>query len=222
MSRDPLDGMLDHAPDLPSGLAERIRSQIRQDTKPVKPLAGVSHFTLLFLGVFAIISFLVALVTKLKALNVLTVGAAIVLLLTLYLAALFSATAIARSMRPASGRLYTWPLAMLAFAAYEALVFHLFNDYSTTLFVHYGSVCLFLGTLCAVLTAIPTWLILRQGFIVDPTRAGATVGLISGLAGLTALTLHCPILTVPHTAIWHAAVLVVAVGAGALVGSRAK
>ena len=31
------------------------------------------------------------------------------------------------------------------------------------------------------------------------------------MAGLTALELHCPILTIPHVAIWHAGVVLISV-----------
>jgi len=75
-----------------------------------------------------------------------------------------------------------------------------------------------LGVACAAVAALPVWLIVRRGFIVNPTGAGALLGLLSGLTGLTALTLHCDIITAPHTGVWHAAVVVVCVLAGAITG----
>ena len=56
----------------------------------------------------------------------------------------------------------------------------------------------------------------------SPVPAGASIGAVAGLTGLTALEIHCPILTIPHVAVWHAGIFVVSVAAGALIGWIAR
>jgi hypothetical protein len=121
-------------------------------------------------------------------------------------------------MRPAAGRLLSLPLSVLALIGYEAMVFGFFRDYSAEAFVHQGMACLGLGVLCGVVVGVPIWVVVRQGFVVEPVRAGAAIGLVSGLSGIGFLTMHCPVLTVPHAGVWHALVVVVCAGGGAILG----
>jgi len=216
MNDKQIDGLFDGTPQIPEALAAKIRAQIQRDTQPVQPLKSATHFAIIFSAVFAIVSLAFAAVLRFKGLHALSSTAAAELLLLLVLTAVCAAHIVARAMRPAGGRLYSWLLAAFALAAYEALIIRLFSDYSTPEFLHGGLICLSLGTLCGVFTSLPLWFAVRGGFIVQPLRAGAAIGLLSGLSGLTFLTLHCDNLTVPHTGLWHAAVIIVCTAAGAL------
>jgi len=216
MNDEQIDGLLNTTPELPAALAAQIRAQIQRDTQPVKPLKSATYYAIVFAAIFAAVSLGFAAILHFKGLHALSMNAAAELLLLLVLAAFFAAHTIARAMRPASGRLYSWPLAAFALIAYEALILRLFSDYSTPAFLHAGFACLSLGTLCGLLTSLPLLYLVRRGFIVQSARAGAALGLLGGLSGLTFLTLHCDNLTVPHAALWHAAVLVVCTAAGAL------
>jgi hypothetical protein len=210
--------MFDQVPDMPAVLADKIRLRIQSDTLPVQPMMSVGSYGLLFGGVFAAVAILFATVIGLKGLPVLSPIMAAELLSVLVALGLWGGWMVARSMRPGSGRLHLGLLAGVAVGAYEGLVLLLFRDFSTTRFVESGGLCLLTGVLCAAIVAMPVWLIVRRGFMVDSVRAGALIGLLSGLAGLTALTLHCPIITAPHAGVWHAAVPVLCVAAGALAG----
>jgi hypothetical protein len=213
-----IDSLLEHGPDMPATLAARIGEQIRHDTGPVKPLMRGGVYVLLFVAIFAAIAILFAAIFGFKGLHLLSSAAALSILVTLVVVALAGGITAARSMTPGSGSLHSWLLAGVAFGAYEVLVLTLFRDYSTTLFVSRGVICLLLGLACAAFMALPMWLIVRHGFVVEPVPAGAVIGLVSGLAGLTGLTLHCPVITTPHAGVWHAAVILVSVGAGMLAG----
>ena len=212
------DNLFEQVPDMPAALADKIRLRIQSDTQPVEPMMSVVAYGLLFGGVFAAVAILFAAVLGFKGLHVLSPMTAIAMLVVLVALACWGGLMVARSMRPAGGQLHLLLSAGMAVIAYEALVLTLFRDLSTTLFVDKGVLCLLLGVLCAAIVAVPVWLIVRRGFVVDSVRAGALIGLLSGLAGVTALTLHCPIITVPHAGVWHAAVPVVCVAAGALAG----
>ncbi len=218
MNDDQLDRLFDIAPEMPAALADKIRAQIQLDTQPVKPLQSAVLYTLMFAAIFVLFSIAFAAALKFKGLQALTTRQAVELLLMLFAAALFGAAIAARGMRPASGRLYSWIAGILTLLAYEALILRLFSDYTTEEFLHKGILCLSLGVLCGAFVGAPLWLIVRRGFVVEPVRAGAAIGLVSGLTGLTFLTLHCDLLTVPHASLWHAAVIVVCVAVGAIAG----
>jgi hypothetical protein len=218
MNDDQFDRLFDRAPDMSAALADKIRAQIARDTQPVKPLRSALAYTLMFAALFLLFSIAFAAALKFKGLYALSTSQAVELLLMLLVAALVGSSIAALSMRPASGGLHSWIAGALALLAYEALVLRLFSDYTTEEFLHKGLVCLSLGVLCGVFAGAPLWLIVRRGFVVEPVRAGAAIGLVSGLTGLTFLTLHCDLLTVPHTSLWHAGVILVCVAAGALAG----
>ncbi len=218
MNDNEIDSLFQHQPEMPPQLKEQIRAGIMRDTRPVEPMRGNAFYGLALWILFGAVAILFAFVIGVRGLPLLSWQEAGGILGTLLVLGLISSAALARSMRPGSGNLPSWLLGGVSLIAYQALVLIFFRDYSFADFVENGIVCLGLGVLCGALAAVPIWLILRRGFIVERLRAGAIAGLVSGLAGLSALTLHCPRLTTPHTAIWHAAVLLVCVGVGATLG----
>jgi hypothetical protein len=223
MNDQEMDSLLHNAaPEMPSQLLASIRAQIHSDTRPATPLMGAFSYVAIFAAVSGLVSIGLAAILQFKGLHALSVPAAAKLSALLLLGVLFSSHIVGRGMRPATGPLRIWLLGGFALASYDALIFHLLGDYSTTAFIHSGMTCLGLGALCGLFTALPLWLLVRRGFVVEPLRTGAAIGLLSGLSGLTFLTLHCDNLTVPHDAIWHAAVLVLCMAAGALVSPRLK
>jgi hypothetical protein len=214
-----IDRAFNEGPDMPAAMAERIRAQIRRDTQPVKPMMHPGAYALLFASVPAAVGILYAVFRGMAGLSALTVQMAWVLCVLLTLLVMLSAAMVARSMRPGSGRLYSLGLTFAGLVTYEAIVLTSFvRDYSMIRFVHAGLICLAIGVGCGIVTALPIWVVVRRGMIVEPVSAGAVIGLAGGLAGWIALTLHCPVITTPHAAVWHAAVVVICAGAGALAG----
>jgi hypothetical protein len=210
--------MFERMPEMPAGLADKIRAQIERETGPVKPLMSGRVFGALVLAVALAVSLLLAAIFKFKGVQALTAAAGAELLVVLLIAAWLAAVTVARSMRPAGGVLRSWLIGGLVLLAYEGLVVMWFHDYSLGLFVERGVKCFGLGTLCGILVAVPVVLLVRRGFVVEPVKAGAGIGLLGGLAGVIFLTLHCDVLEAPHAAFWHALVLVFCAGFGALVG----
>jgi hypothetical protein len=136
--------------------------------------------------------------------------------------AVLAAVTTAQHMRPGAKSLRGAVLFLIALVAVEAAFFALFHDYNMGRFVHWGSACLRAGLWCALPAGVLVWLLLRRGYAVAPVSTGAAVGVVAGLAGLTALQLHCPILTIPHMAVWHGGILMGSVAAGAGVGWLAR
>lgn len=206
---------------MPLAVSERIREQIRRDTQPARPLMSNAAYVLVFCCVFAVVSFLFAAVIGFNAWHIAPETVAVMLAVIVVLA-VWSGWMVARTMRPGSGRVFGLPSGVIAFAAYEALVLTSFSNYSMKLFVHRGMACLSLGVACGALASLPIWLVVRRGFAVQPMTSGALIGLLSGLAGLAALTLHCPIFEVPHAGVWHGAVVLVCTAAGMLASGVLK
>ena len=79
-------------------------------------------------------------------------------------------------------------------------------------------VCIRGGTPVAAFAAVPLWLVLRRGEILSPIMTGAATGLLAGLAGATALEIHCPNLDAWHILASHLGVAVIGAVVGLVVG----
>jgi hypothetical protein len=219
MNDERLDRAFAHSGDiLPAALAAKIRARIQADTQPVKLMPSGPVCVFWFAAIFGLVSTLFASLLGFRGLHLLSTEQTAEFLSALLVLTLASGAMAARGMRPGSGSLHSWLLGGVALAVYDSLVIFFFKDYSTAGFVPRGVVCLLLGVACALIAAVPIWLIVRRGFVVEPVQTGAIVGLVAGLAGLLALTLHCTVLTTPHAAVWHAGVVVICVAAGAIAG----
>ena len=218
MRDEQIDGAFGSSAAVPVDVVARIREQIRRDTQPVIPMTGVGSYALAFGSIVAAAAILFALLFGFNGLHFLPSTTAMLILGTLAATGACSVLMAARSMRPGAGGLHSAILGTVVLVVYEALIFTLFHDYSTRVFIQQGLICLALGVLCGAVAGVPIWLLVRRGFVVQPVRTGATIGLASGLAGVIGLTLHCPVTTVPHSGVWHAVVILVCVGAGAVLG----
>jgi hypothetical protein len=79
-------------------------------------------------------------------------------------------------------------------------------------------VCIRGGTPVAAFAAVPSWLVLRRGAILSPIVTGAATGLLAGLAGTTALEIHCPNLDAWHILASHLGVAALGAVVGLVVG----
>jgi hypothetical protein len=201
---------------------DRAHSQIPEALAPVRPLAPAGAYAALFAVIAAGVAAVAAARIGLRGLPLLTPvqGAAVFgVLLALLLLAAF---AVARAMRPGARTVRGMVVFGVAFAATEAVFLMLFHDYSMGRFVHSGLACFRTGLACAAAAALLVWLAMRRGYVVAPVSTGAAIGALAGLAGLTALELHCPLLNVPHLAVWHAGVLAASAATGAAAGWAAR
>jgi hypothetical protein len=205
-----------------AAVLNRARGQILQGLSPVRPLPPAGAFASLLLSMAGAIAVAAAALTRVLGLRSLSGGQAAVvfgLLLALLLGASF---VVALDMRPGARTVRGMVVFLAAMGAIEAAFLTLFHDYEAGSFVHSGWVCFRMGLACAAATGAIAWLIVRRGYVVAPVSTGASVGALAGLTGLAALELHCPILNVPHLAIWHAGVLAASVAVGAAVGARIR
>jgi hypothetical protein len=205
-----------------TALLERIRRSVLSSVTPVRPLASVRVYALAFLIIFGVVAVAGGLRFGIYGLPALSVIQRIAIFPVLLALAGLAALTTARSMRPGAEALSGGIVFAISLIAEEVVFFSIFHDYSFGHFLQWGTGCLRSGLLCAGPAALLMWVFVRRGYIVAPVSTGAAVGALAGMAGLTALELHCPILTIPHVAIWHMGILVISVGLGALIGWLAR
>jgi hypothetical protein len=197
---------------------ERIRGPLGASLERVRPLAPAGVFAAGFLIIFAAVAIADSAWFGRAGLSMLTNAQRFLIFGVLMALALLAAVAVARDMRPGARSVRGGVLLGVALIIVEVVFFLLFHDYSTEKFLRFGLHCFRSGLECAIPTALLVWLTVRRGYVVAPVSTGAAVGAIAGLTGVAAQELYCPVQTIPHVAIWHGAVLVVSVAAGALIG----
>jgi hypothetical protein len=202
-----------------AAVLNRARGQILQSLAPVRPLPPAGAFASLFLSIAGAMAVAAAAFARVRGLTSLSGSQAAVVFGLLLALLLGTSFVVALDMRPGARTVRGMVVFLVAIGAVEAAFLMLFHDYEAGRFLHWGWACFRMGALCAAATGAIAWVILRRGYVVAPASTGASVGALAGLAGLAALELHCPILNVPHLAIWHAGVLAASVAVGAAIGA---
>jgi hypothetical protein len=201
---------------------QRAQAHIPRDLAPVRPLASSAAFAALFLLLAAAVAAAFAWLKGFYGIRALTPVQDALIFLALAALLGLAAFALAGDMRPGARTVRGIVIFALAFSVMELVFLAVFSDYAMGQFVHQGMGCFKMGMTCAAATALLVWLGVRRGYIVAPVSTGATLGALAGLAGLTTLELHCPLLLLPHIAIWHGGVLVAASALGAAAGWAAR
>jgi hypothetical protein len=202
-------------------LLERITASMRSDLEPVRPLPGRSVLTATLLAVWAAVTLAGAAAFGFYGVRRLDIGPVVLIFTALGGFALLTAAASANAIAPGARRPVHPALLTAAGLAVLAAVFALiFPDRSAGRFLPQGLVCFRAGLLCAAPAGLAAWLALRRGFAVDRPAAGLAIGTFAGLAGLSALELHCPNFRLPHVVVWHLAVVAAAALAGYFFGSK--
>ncbi len=200
----------------------RAQAHIPGELAPVKPLAPPATFVALFLLLAGTMAAVGAWLKGFYGIRTLTLTQGLVIFVVLAALLGLAAFALAGDMRPGARTVRGIVIFSLAFGAMELVFLALFSNYSLGRFMHQGMGCFKMGMSCAAATAVLVWVAVRRGYFVAPVSTGATLGALAGLAGLTALELHCPVLLVPHIAVWHTGVLVASSSLGAAAGWAAR
>ncbi|HVX67243.1 MAG TPA: NrsF family protein, partial [Bryobacteraceae bacterium] len=199
-------------------LLDRVRTPILASVPRVRPLGPAGLFAAAFLSIVALVAAGGAGCLGVYGPQAMTPLQRVAIFAVLLAGAVLAAVTAAQHMRPGAKALRGSVLFLVALMAVETAFFALFHDYSLGRFVRWGTGCLGAGLGCALPAGMLVWLLIRRGYSVAPVSTGAAVGVVAGMAGLTALQLHCPILTIPHMAVWHGGILIGSVALGALVG----
>ena len=206
--------------DLPSPTVLReIERGLVANLRPVRPIAPKRYIFVSMMAIFAVTA----------VLGLSRFGAfAIAAMTPLQMGAIFGALAISAGLLAYSlvnqmvpGSRYRVPpgrvplVIMILLMVSVAVLFPFQQERS---FWFSAWVCIRGGTPVAAFAAVPLWLVLRRGAILSPIMTGAATGLLAGLAGTTALEIHCPNLDASHILVSHLGVAVLGAVAGLVVG----
>jgi Negative regulator of sigma F len=208
--------------ELSRALRERVANSIPATITRVRPLAPAAFWVALFLVIFAGIGVGAAGRLGIYGWPILSLAARILIFSVLLALSILAAFVTARQMRPGARVVRGGLLLAVTFLAIETVFFAVFHDYNVGQFFRAGLRCLTSGLLTAVPAGALVWLLVRRGYILAPISAGCAIGAVAGLTGLFALELHCPILTIPHVAVWHVGVVAISAGLGAAGGWIAR
>ncbi len=196
-----------------------MRKTFAESAAPVRPLPSNAAIMALCLGVFILLAIILAGAVGFYGFAKMSATARWMDYSELLLMALVLAGIVVEQMIPGS-RWTVRPVLGILFAlvllSLTALL--LFPNFDTTRFVPRGIGCLRYGLLSSIPAAGLTWLLMRRGFITDPLAGAVAGGAFSGLLGVAALALHCPIFSAPHIVVWHVGVIVVTSAVGACIG----
>lgn len=190
-------------------LIRRVQSAVLKDLRSVRPLPPPWVLKAIFVAVFSAFAAVSAWVLGLHGLAVLSQVQRGLILLALLGAAWLAATACVHEMSPAAGRRLDAMTLAIAVAGFPIVFALVFRNYSPHDLVKEGVPCLIAGLCVAIPTGFAIAWILRGGYVLRWTAAGLAAGVLSGLAGLGMLELHCANLKAIHVIIWHVAVLLV-------------
>src|SRR5579884_2766456 len=202
-----------------TAVLDRVKTQVLGAVAPVRPMPTRTALSLAMFVIFAVVAVAGGFLLRMDGVRALTPVERAVIFSAVGLAALAASTLTASEMIPGSARMRARTLFAALVLAIEAVFLVVFRNYSMGRFVPQGVACLIAGLVCALPAALLVLLVVRRGAVLQRASAGAAIGMVSGLAGLAALELHCPILLTWHVAVWHVAVVVIATAVGALIGA---
>jgi hypothetical protein len=201
----------------------QIESGLVADLRPVRPLAA-NQFLLAVLAAIFVAAVAVG-VYRIGAFapKVMSPLQGIAILAALAIGAALMAASLVKQMVPGSLHRISpvvLPLAIMFSLALAMVVLFQFQ-HDPRFWAHNWS-CVRAGAPIGALAAVPLWFVLRRGAILSPSVTGLGTGVFAGLAGTTALEIHCPILNAWHILLAHLGVALLAAMVGLLLGLAAE
>lgn len=210
---------LESGPDaVAPALQRNLERKLANDLRPVEPLRPAGFFVALWGMVFVVV--VVAGVLRLGPLAVPLMGPALSALVIGVLAASAVALMISLALQMSPGsrfRVAPGVLPVVVAAAVTALFAGWLPLHPQAHFWRGVWRCFSVGITFGAISGILTSLALRRGTFESPTTAGATAGLLAGLAGTTLLAIHCPILEMGHVVLAHVGAAIAAGLAGMVI-----
>ncbi len=197
---------------------DRIARSLRTSIQPVRPLPPTWVLTSRLLAMNSMVAGAGAVLSGFDAIGGLNPKGRIAILVTLAILGYTTGRESVSQFIPGS-RHFVAPRVLVA--TIVALLFSvsafLLRNYRTDHRITAGVACLTTGLICAAPAGLISAWILRRGFAVNPVSAGLVLGILSGIAGVAMLELHCANFQPLHL-LWHLLVVLVAGIVGALVG----
>jgi hypothetical protein len=197
---------------------ERIARSLCTSIEPVRPLPPTWVLTSRLLAMNSMIAVAGAVLSGFDAIEALSPKGRIPLFVTLAILGYATGRELVSQFIPGSRHVV---VPRVLAATIVALLFSvpafLLRDHRTDHFIAAGVTCLTTGLICSAPAGLISAWVLRRGFAVNPVSAGLALGILSGIAGVAMLELHCANFQPLHL-LWHLLVVPVAGIVGVLVG----
>ncbi len=206
----------------PNGVRERIRSGLAAELSPVSPLPAIHVLVWRTTVVFVLLPALGLIVLPPRALaaNAFRVW---VIIGVIAAAEILLSFTLCSQMVPGCQLRVAAPIRVLgSAAAWLAATLVFFPRVETELLDQEGLWCLTAGLVMAAWAGAALWILARMGAVLSWGGAGATIGALAGLVGLSVLTFNCVVFNFYHQAFWHGLVLLAATVGGWTVGALAS
>ena len=208
----------DHSP-----VEDAIAQRLAADLKPVRPLPSGASLTLGFLLIVIAVAAWGAWMGGGHALARMNLPVELATFTLLSLSVALVASALTGQMVPA-GRAVTrpWVLAGLILAVLAMLFATLFPFRPELKFWRHAWLCFSGGLGASAIAAIPTWLLLRRGAVLNPRACGALAGLLGGLTATAILEMDCSDFNAVHILVSHWGVALFCACAGWALGGLVR
>jgi hypothetical protein len=204
----------------PEGRLKQIQAAIKEDLRPVRPLASSGVFLLAFMLISVAVVAIGPLLLGVNGWNALSSIQRMTIFTALTADAILLAVSVVRQMAPGgkhsiSPRLL--PIGVLALLILvTGVVFHVRHE---SAFVPDGLACLRNGLTYSIPAALLFWFLLSRGAVLYPKLTGAAAGGFAGLIGVSVLEVGCPNLDLYHILVWHLGVILLCAIGGLSLGA---
>jgi len=204
------------------GRLKKIQSAIKEDLRPVRPLAASGVFLLAFMLISLAVVAIGSLLLGMSGWNALSSIQRMTIFTALTADAILLAISVVRQMAPGgrhsiSPRLLPIGILVLLILVTGA-VFHVRQE---SAFVPDGLACLRTGLTYSIPAALLFGFLLSRGAVLYPRLTGAAAGGFAGLIGVSVLEVGCPNLDLYHILVWHLGVILLCAIGGLSLGAAA-
>jgi len=207
----------------PEGRLKQIQAAIKEDLRPVRPLASSGVFLLAFMFISLAVVVIGSLLLGVNGWNALSGIQRITIFAALTASGFQLAISVVLQMVPGGKHsISPWllPIGILVgLILAAALIFQVRHE---TAFVPDGLACLRTGMTYSIPAALLFWILLSRGAVLYPKLTGAAAGGFAGLIGVSVLEVECANLDLYHILVWHLGVILLCAIGGLSLGAAVE
>ena len=207
----------------PESRLRQIQAAIKEDLRPVRPLASSGVFVFAFMLISLAVVAMGSLLFGVNGWNALSSIQRMTIFAALTADAILLAVSVVRQMAPGGRHSISPRLMPIGILALLILVTGvIFRVRHESAFVPDGLACLRTGLTYSIPAALLFWSLLSRGAVLFPKLTGAAAGGFAGLVGVGVLEVGCPNLDLYHILVWHLGVILLCAIGGLSLGAAVE